>query len=62
MLIINRVTLIKGDSKESISKGPIALEIMNVEQFREHVKLLFKCDRVLLDYTEEEEDETENKD
>ena len=63
MLIINRVTLIKGDSKESINKGPIALEIMNVEQFREHVKLLFKCDRVLLDYTEEgEEDETENKD
>lgn len=63
MLIINRVTLIKGDSKESINKGPIALEIMNVEQFREHVKVLFKCDRVLLDYTEEEEeDETENKD
>lgn len=63
MLIINRLTLIKGDSKESINKGPIALEIMNVEQFREHVKLLFKCDRVLLDYTEEEEeDETENKD
>lgn len=62
MLIINRVTLIKGDSKESINKGPIALEITNVEQFREHVKLLFKCDRVLLDYTEEEEDETENKD
>ena len=62
MLIINRVTLIKGDSKESINKGPIALEIMNVEQFREHAKLLFKCDRVLLDYTEEEEDETENKD
>lgn len=61
MLIINRVTLIKGDSKESINKGPIALEITNVEQFREHVKLLFKCDRVLLDYTEEE-DETENKD
>lgn len=60
MLIINRVTLIKGDSKESINNGPIAL-IMNVEQFREHVKLLFKCDRVLLDYTEEE-DETENKD
>lgn len=62
MLIINRITLIKGDSKESINKGPIALEIMNVEQFREHIKLLFKCDRVLLDYTEEEEDETENKD
>lgn len=63
MLIINRVTLIKGDSKESINKGPIALEIMNVEQFRGHVKLLFKCDKVLLDYTEEEEeDETENKD
>lgn len=63
MLIINRVTLIKGDSKESINKGPIALETMNVEQFREYVKLLFKCDRVLLDYTEEEEeDETENKD
>ena len=62
MLIINRVTLIKGDSKESINKGPIALDITNVEQFREHVKLLFKCDRVLLDYTEEEEDETENKD
>lgn len=63
MLIINRVTLIKGDSKESINKGPIALEIMNVEQFRKHIKLLFKCDRVLLDYTEEEEeDETENKD
>lgn len=63
MLIINRVTLIKGDSKESINKGgPTALEIMNVEQFREHVKLLFKCDRVLLDYTEVEEDETENKD
>lgn len=55
--------MIKGDSKESINKGPIALDIMNVEQFREHVKLLFKCDRVLLDYTEEgEEDETENKD
>ena len=54
--------MIKGDSKESINKGPIALETMNVEQFREHVKLLFKCDRVLLDYTEEEEDETENKD
>ena len=53
--------MIKGDSKESINKGPIALDIMNVEQFREHVKLLFKCDRVLLDYTEEE-DETENKD
>lgn len=62
MLIINRVTLIKGDSKEYINKGPIALEIMSVERFREHVKLLFKCDRVLLDYTEEEEDETENKD
>ena len=55
--------MIKGDSKESINKGPIALEIMNVEKFREHVKLRFKCDRVLLDYTEEEEeDETENKD
>lgn len=53
--------MIKGDSKESINKGPIALDIMNVEQFREHVKLLFKCDRVLLDYTEEEY-ETENKD
>lgn len=61
MLIINRITLIKGDSKKPINKGPIALETMNVEQFREYVKLLFKCDRVLLDYTEKE-DETENKD
>ena len=61
MLTINRVTLVKGDSKESVNKGPTALEIKNVEQFREHVKLPFKCDRVLPDYTEEE-DETENRD
>ena len=62
MLIINRVIVIKGDSKEFINKkGPIAIETMNVEQFREYVKLLFRCDRVLLDYTEDD-DETENKD
>lgn len=53
--------MVKGDSKESVNKGPTALEIKNVEQFREHVKLPFKCDRVLPDYTEEE-DETENRD
>ena len=64
MLIIERITLVKGDSKESINMGPIIVENMTVEhidQFREKVKSMLKCDRVLLDYTEED-DEAENKD
>ena len=64
MLLIERVTLVKGDIKESITKVPIAVEGLTPEEFKANVMALFRCDRVLLTYTvkEEEDDDDENKD
>lgn len=60
MLIVEKVTLVKGDSKEAITRTPIEVERLTAEEFKANVKQLFRCDRVLLTYTVEEEDE--NKD
>lgn len=64
MLLIERVTLVKGDIKESITKVPVAVEGLTPEEFKANVMALFRCDRVLLTYTvkEEEEEDDENKD
>lgn len=63
MLLIERVTLVKGDIKESITKVPIAVESLTPEEFKANVMALFRCDRVLLTYTvKEEEEDDENKD
>lgn len=63
MLLIERVTLVKGDIKESITKVPIAVDGLTPEEFKANVMALFRCDRVLLTYTvKEEEDDDENKD
>lgn len=61
MLLIERVTLVKGDIKESITKVLIAVEGLTPEEFKANVMALFRCDRVLLTYTVKEEDD-ENKD
>ena len=63
MLLIERVTLVKGDIKESITKVPIAVEGLTPEEFKANVMVLFRCDQVLLTYTvKEEEEDDENKD
>lgn len=61
MLLIERVTLVKGDIKESITKFPIAVESLTPEEFKANVMALFRCDRVLLTYTVKEEEDDENK-
>lgn len=61
MLLIERVILVKGDIKESITKVPIAVEGLTPEEFKANVMALFRCDRVLLTYTVKEGDD-ENKD
>lgn len=61
MLLIERVTLVKGDIKESITKIPVAVESLTPEEFKANVMALFRCDRVLLTYTVKEEG-NENKD
>lgn len=61
MLLIERITLVKGDTKESITKVPVAVENLTPEEFKANVMALFRCDRVLLTYTvKEDEDENEN--
>lgn len=61
MLLIERVTLVKGDIRESITKIPVAVESLTPEEFKANVMALFRCDRVLLTYTVKEEG-NENKD
>lgn len=61
MLLIERVTLVKGDIKESITKVPIAVKGLTPEEFKANVMALFRCDRVLLTYIVKEGDD-ENKD
>lgn len=62
MLIVEKVILVKGDSKEAITRTPVAVEGLTAEEFKANVKQLFRCDRVLLTYTvKEEENENENQ-
>lgn len=62
MLIVEKITLVKGDSKEALTRTPIEVEWITAEEFRANVKQLFRCDRVLLTYTvREEENEDENQ-
>ena len=61
MLIIERITLVTGDSKESLTKTPVVIDNMTIEQFRDRVMSLFKCDKVLLTYTGKEENENEDQ-
>lgn len=60
MLIVEKVILVKGGSKEAITRTPIEVEGLTAEEFKANVKQLFRCDRVLLTYTVEE-DENENQ-
>ncbi|WAX09845.1 hypothetical protein BT681P4_00030 [Bacteroides phage BT681P4] len=62
MLIVEKIILVKGDSKEALTRTPIEVEWLTAEEFRANVKQLFRCDRVLLTYTvREEENEDENQ-
>lgn len=62
MLIVEKIILVKGDSKEAITRTPIEVERLTAEEFKANVKQLFRCDRVLLTYTvKEEENENENQ-
>lgn len=62
MLIVEKIILVKGDSKEAITRTPIEVEWITAEEFKANVKQLFRCDRVLLTYTvKEEESENENQ-
>ena len=62
MLIVEKVTLVKGDSKEAITRTPVKVEGITAEEFKANVRQLFRCDRVLLTYTvKEDEDEDENQ-
>lgn len=62
MLIVEKVILVKGDSKEAITRTPVEVEGLTAEEFKANVKQLFRCDRVLLTYTvKEEENENENQ-
>lgn len=60
MLIVEKIILVKGDSKEAVTRTPIEVEGLTAEEFRVNVKQLFRCDRVLLTYTVKE-DENENQ-
>lgn len=59
MLRIEKVTIINGDVQDIVNKSPIMVEGLTPDEFRLNVMALFKCDRVLLTYTIEED---ENKD
>lgn len=62
MLIVEKIILVKGDSKEALTRTPVEVERLTAEEFRANVKQLFRCDRVLLTYTvKEEENENENQ-
>lgn len=62
MLIVEKITLVKGDSKEALTRTPVEVEWITAEEFRANVKQLFRCDRVLLTYTvKEDEDENQEK-
>ena len=61
MLLIERVTLVQVDIRESITKIPVAVESLTPKEFKANVMALFRCDRVLLTYTVKEEG-NENKD
>lgn len=62
MLIVEKIILVKGDSKEAIARTPVEVEGLTAEEFKANVKQLFRCDRVLLTYTvKEEENEDENQ-
>lgn len=62
MLIVEKIILVKGDSKEAITRTPIEVERLTAEEFKADVKQLFRCDRVLLTYTvKEDEDENQEK-
>lgn len=60
MLIVEKIVLVKGDSKEALTRTPVEVERLTAEEFRANVKQLFRCDRVLLTYTVKE-DEDENQ-
>lgn len=59
MLRIEKVTIINGEVWDTISKTPIMVSGLTPEEFKANVRALFRCDRVLLTYTVEEDD---NKD
>lgn len=59
MLRIEKVTIINGEVWDAVGKTPILVEGLTPEEFKANVRALFKCDRVLLTYTVEEDD---NKD
>lgn len=62
MLIVEKITLVKGDSKEALTRTPVEVEWITAEEFRSNVKQLFRCDRVLLTYTVKgDEDENQEK-
>lgn len=62
MLIVEKIILVKGDSKEALTRTPVEVEWITAEEFRANVKQLFRCDRVLLTYTvKEDEDESQEK-
>lgn len=62
MLIVEKIILVKGDSKEALTRTPLEVERLTAEEFKANVRQLFRCDRVLLTYTvKEEEDEDENQ-
>ena len=59
MLRIEKVTIINGGVWDTVGKTPILVEELTPEEFKAKVRALFRCDRVLLTYTVEED---ENKD
>lgn len=59
MLRIEKVIIINGEVWDTISKTPIMVSGLTPEEFKAKVMALFGCDRVLLTYTVEED---ENKD
>lgn len=62
MLIVEKIILVKGDSKEALTRTPVEVEGLTAEEFKANVKQLFRCDRVLLTYTvKEDEDENQEK-
>lgn len=62
MLIVEKIILVKGDSKEALTRTPVEVERLTAEEFRAKVKQVFRCDRVLLTYTvKEDEDENQER-
>lgn len=61
MLTVEKIILVKGDSKEAVTRTPVEVGV-TAEEFKADVKQLFRCDRVLLTYTVKEyEDENQER-